>query len=337
MRRRVRNVPLTRFSSSRELRDLKFRPPDSWPQYVRIAHEIISKEIKLSIPASRNLILDAVSAGYICSCKINERVTKNERSHLSMKVRNAYARVAKCIQRAPAKLRNELDQKTRCIVSCDVIDLEVIEEILDITVAHFEQFPKHEAAKAALKVMLGRSTDDKPTNALKTDYSGLDFDSQRLCEKALSTLAAAPGEAVSAFAVFEALASALGESPMADVREEAADLIIEYVTAVAALWRRAGLHPSRAWHPEDPRYTSRFHRFVELVLTASIDPWTQRHDLGLDDLRRRTRKAHAALPESVRRAVSAAPRRSDLEWLVSDDHVKKALQARFQKSGRDTP
>jgi hypothetical protein len=37
------------------------------------------------------------------------------------------------------------------------------------------------------------------------------------------------------------------------------------------------------------------------------------------------REAHAGLPKDVRRSVSSTASRSDLEWLVSDDPVRKAL------------
>jgi hypothetical protein len=42
-------------------------------------------------------------------------------------------------------------------------------------------------------------------------------------------------------------------------------------------------------------------------------------------------EAHARLPKDVRKNVSPTARRSDVEWLVSDDHVTKAL-ARFKET-----
>jgi hypothetical protein len=50
-------------------------------------------------------------------------------------------------------------------------------------------------------------------------------------------------------------------------------LIIDYVAVIVDLWRAAGLRPARAHDPANPKYRSHFHRFVELVLTAMIDPW----------------------------------------------------------------
>ena len=47
-----------------------------------------------------------------------------------------------------------------------------------------------------------------------------------------------------------------------------ADLITNYVASVAQIWLRHGIRPGRAVHPSNPNYRSKFHRFVDLVLTA---------------------------------------------------------------------
>jgi hypothetical protein len=65
--------------------------------------------------------------------------------------------------------------------------------------------------------------------------------------------------------------------------DEIATLIIDYVASVANCWHDAGIKPTRARHPEDPTYKSGFHRFVELVITAILEPWTLRHDGGLEE------------------------------------------------------
>jgi len=76
---------------------------------------------------------------------------------------------------------------------------------------------------------------------------------------------------------------------------EIATLIVDYVAVVADLWRAAGLRPGRARKDADPKYRSRFHRFVELVLTAIIDPWSRRHDDDVDKHARALFRAHSEL------------------------------------------
>jgi hypothetical protein len=108
-------------------------------------------------------------------------------------------------------------------------------------------------------------------------------------------------------------------------------LIVDYVAAVADVWRRAGLRPSRARHPADPSYRSRFHRFVDLVLTEMVEPWARRHDGSLDAVRQQTRLAHDKLHPEFRSIASPTLKRADVEWLVSSDHIAKALRRRFKK------
>jgi hypothetical protein len=115
--------------------------------------------------------------------------------------------------------------------------------------------------------------------------------------------------------------------------DEIATLMVDYVASAANRWREAGIQPSRARHPEDPTYKSDFHRFVELVITAILEPSTLRHDGGLEERAREARRRHAELPDEFRSIASPSLRRSDLEWIVSDDHLKKALALAASKNG----
>jgi len=324
MRRRARASPLTRVRPAPPFRKLRNTAESEWPATLQSAWKILHDEIGVSKPIPRTIIGDAALVAHRCAQKINDRVRNNEHHRLAAKLGRGFARLSACIRRAPAELRKRLDIQIHSLLVSGVIDSEVVEEILDAAVVCFQRYPRHESAKTALATMLVASADGVNVNLLKVDYSSIDYDSRTRCEQALHAVADAT---VTAAAIFEALASALMVAPPVDVSYEANDLIIEYVSTVAMSWHRAGLRPSRARHPADPRYRSRFHRFVELVLTAAVDPWTQRHDLNFDDLNRRTQKVHAALPQALRGVVSAAPRRGDIEWLVTDDQVKKGLAA----------
>jgi hypothetical protein len=131
--------------------------------------------------------------------------------------------------------------------------------------------------------------------------------------------------------------------PPAGVSAEASDLIIDCVAAVATLWRENELRPTRAHHPENPKYKSNFHQFVELVLAAVTEPGSNRHTADMDEIARRIWANHARLPAEMRSKIGKGLRREDWEWLVSDDHVRKALALRKPlvsptlKTGQDTP
>ena len=133
------------------------------------------------------------------------------------------------------------------------------------------------------------------------------------------------------------MASAIDADPPDGVRADVSDLIVPYVAVVARLWRQFDLYPSRATRRGDPKYKSRFHRFVELVLTAMTEPGSNRHNQNIDEIAEQTRAAHAQLPLQIRAKISCALKREDVEWFVSEDHIRKAMRLPAQKMGRDTP
>jgi hypothetical protein len=57
-----------------------------------------------------------------------------------------------------------------------------------------------------------------------------------------------------------------------------------------------------------------------------IEPEAKRHLVDLEDLRRQIHKVHAKLPSEARHFISPAPRRRDVIWLISEDHLKKAMR-----------
>ena len=151
---------------------------------------------------------------------------------------------------------------------------------------------------------------------------------QRKAEDAVVTLLSSASGQADASDVFKALAGALESEQDINPSSQIYDLIVHYVADVAMVWRQVGLRPARARHPEDPTYKSKFHRFVDLVLVAMIEPEARRHLVDLDDMRRKVRRAHTALPDELRRITSPTLRRADIVWLVNDDHLKKALRIR---------
>ena len=244
-------------------------------------------------------------------------------AHTRNKLYNAFVRVARCATRAPERLRQSLEQAVIPIVREDPIDLEVIEATLDATASAFLEQCEEESAKTALKALGVTDVDGFRHVGAKVDFSGIDVARQREVEAALSNLKKLPGSQLKASNVFETMALALDAAGIQS--DEIATLIVDYVAGVASRWREAGIKPSRARHPGDLKYKSSFHKFVELVITAILEPWTLRHDDGLEERAQAIWRRHAELPHDFRSIASPSLRRSDVEWIVSDDHLRKAL------------
>jgi hypothetical protein len=322
MRRHARIVHGSRLRLENLERRLQSQPPTEWRKHLRLAWEILQSKRSLSKTSSMHIILGSVSAAHKCAREINRRSASRFEAHLCNKLHKVFGRIAKCAQRAPERLRQRLDQALIPLVHQNPIDLEVIEAILDATASLFLQYREEESAKTALKAFAVTDVDGVRIGA-KVDFSGLDKVRQHRVAAALTNLIKLPSSRLGVSNVFETMASALDTEGIQS--DEIATLIIDYVASVANCWRDAGIKPSRARHPEDPAYKSGFHRFVDLVITSILEPWALRHDGALEERAQETWRRHAELPDDFRRIASPSLRRSDLEWIVSDDHLKKAL------------
>jgi hypothetical protein len=331
MRRHARIIHHSRMRLGNLERRLRSQPPSEWPKHLRLAWGILQSKRSLSETSSMHIILGSVSAAHKCAREINRRAASRFEAHTRNKLYNAFVRVAKCATRAPERLRQSLEQAFIPIVQQDPIDLEVIEATLDATASAFLQHCDEESAKTALKALGVADVDGIRQVGAKVDFSGLDKARQRKVETALSNLKKLPGSRLKASNVFETMASALDAEEIQS--DEIATLIIDYVAGVASLWREAGITPSRARHPADLKYKSSFHKFVEFVITAILEPGSLRHDGELDVRAQAIKRRHAELPQDFRSIASPSLRRSDVEWIVSDDHLKKALVRAASKNG----
>src|SRR6266478_3050270 len=116
----------------------------------------------------------------------------------------AFARIAKCAKRAPAKLRRRLNESIVALVRENCVDLEVIEAILDSAAAVFAEFPKEEAAKTALRLMCGMTPDHDRIVMIKGDYSVLSNADQRKAENAIGAFAKASNDKATVSDIFSA-------------------------------------------------------------------------------------------------------------------------------------
>jgi hypothetical protein len=332
MRRRAHANPLVRRRLSKLLDELNSKSPSDWPRHFYLAWGILHDESEVAEGPALSVLNSSVSAAHACAQAIDRRVGDIVEFQSINKLRKVFERIAKCTKRAPAELRHRLDAAMIPLIQKEVVDLEVIETILDAAVEVFSEYPDQEAAKTALAVLTYQAPGGERYTTVKNDFPSLNARDRIKSEKALNALGkASKNRKTSASDVFAALAGALHGKQSAKLSSQIHTFIVDYVAAVAEVWRRAGLRPSRARHEKDPTYKSRFHRFVDLVLTEIVEPWARRHDGSLDAVRRQTRLAHEKLLPEFRSIANPALRRADVEWLVSTDHIAKALRRPFKK------
>jgi hypothetical protein len=293
------------------------------------------------------VLFASLSAAHRCAQAIDQRSRANVDDAGLRKLHNVFARIARCIRRSPASLRHVLDRDVCSSVRGTIIDLESIEMLIDKLVAGFGSFPEVETSATVLCALVTsgslpnlRKVDRahlpgcfvEGAALLKEDYAALRSIDQRRVEAKLATLQKRRGE-FGAADVCESIANALDVDRANIVNSFIYDLITDYVGAVSKIWLQHGLRPVRA---VDSRYPGRFHRFVDLLLTAVVDPWSKRHDGDQGEMAAGLRKARSRLPEDFRKVVNPALRRIDVEWLVSEGHLRTALQP-IQKMPPETP
>jgi hypothetical protein len=326
MRRLARAVPLGRMSVGRLVLDMRFQDPSHWPKPLRMAYDVLCARPGCSEQVALQLVIDAIRAALACARQIDQRSRTIAQVQARKRMRKACARTANCATRASASLRRDLDRAVVELVRQPPIDTEKIYAFFDAVNEAFAKHRDEEAAKTADSALAIRVDGEIHQLDWKLEYESLSSFSQRRLESRLSDLISSANGIPSAAQVFDAMAVAFAAEPV-NSDPAIATLIRDYVEDVAELWWAAGLKPTRARHPEDPTYLSNFHRFVELVLTGIVDPWTRRHDgsVQIEKHKQAVLEAYRALSVDLKQIVSPLPRRSDWEWLVSDYHVREAL------------
>jgi hypothetical protein len=332
MRRRARVIHLARLRLDSLLVRLKSTPAAEWSENLKPVWELLRSISALNDSQRLSVVIHSVSAAHACAKAINRRSDSFFEFQTRGKLRNAFKRVANCARRAPLKLRRRLNERINPLIRETPVDLEVIEAILDAVVGILFEFTNEEAARTALRTMCHMPPGHDPAAKIKDAYSTLSNSSQRKAEIAIAAVANVSKRKTTASDVFHSLASALESKNSNKPNPEINLLIEQYVAAVAKIWRDVGLRPSRARHPDDPKYKSKFHSFVDLVLTALVEPQSNRHTGNLDEIGRKTREVHAEMPKDFRGDVTPRLRRSDIEWLVTDAYVKKALHVKGSKN-----
>jgi hypothetical protein len=313
---------LTRKLRPNALRAILVGHHRSLPRHLQLAWTIL-RESGLSARQTRVLLHKSAVAAYGCAGRLNERAQTAEVHERSS-----------CATRAPAELRHLLDEKMSAALEGGNVDLEVIEDLLVTSRIVFEQFSQAEAAQIALSALGIEREYGYDTIGLINDFSALSPPLQENCKSALS-LAVKKRRKIGAATVFKSLADGVTNSRRPP--RGASDIVINYVAALAGDWRSGGLRAGRAVKHDDSSYTSKFHRFCDLVLTALFEPASRRH---LEDLDRLSEKAWARqrqLSREDQEYVRGGVPRRDSQWLVSAHCLHEGLRmADSKKRARDS-
>jgi hypothetical protein len=328
MRRMARAVPLARERVDHLVNKIRHAPPEAWPEHLGMAREILKQ--RLAEALARDVLTRSIVAACKCAESINRKSAKLAQMQIEAKAADAFERVAKCITRAPARLRQHLDDGVASVGAQEPVDTEVVADVIEAAIAAFSAEPECEPAQTALTALTMVEDFDERRCHLRNDYAALSWRTRAKVESALSALR--PQGTPTAAIVFATMASATRAGSDRGDRE-IHTLIVDYVVEVADIWRSAGLWPTRVFNRSSVGKRSKFHHFVDLVLTAIVEPQSRRHDSTLDAVKQQILAAHARLPESLRPDVAATLRHCDVEWLVSDDHLKKALREPAKKNG----
>ena len=109
-----------------------------------MARRLLCNELGLTEEEMLTIVTGSVTAAHDCARAINRRSVDIIEFKARDKLGVAFARIAKCAKRAPAKLRRRLNERLIPLIREAPIDLEVIEAIFDAAVAAFWEFPKEE-------------------------------------------------------------------------------------------------------------------------------------------------------------------------------------------------
>jgi hypothetical protein len=260
---------------------------------------------------------------------MNERVQQLEEHERAGKVKHTFQRLSHCAKRAPAQLRHLLDEQISHLLEGGEVDLETMEALFQTSREALEQFPASEASQTALSAAGVYREHGYNTIGLSNDFSSFSPSLQQDCTLALSrTIQSDP--TVGAVAVFDVLAESISLPPPPP--KGAADIVIDYVVAVAAAWRSAGLRAGRAVKFRNAVYTSKFHRFCDLVLTALVEPHSRRHEEGLKKRSDEAWVQQRQLPPEHQKYVRGGLPRRDTQWLVTAHCLREGLR-RFKKTG----
>ena len=332
--RRVKVVPLSRRNLKAFINWLNCTEAEAWPKFLHRAWKIVAEELKKP-DVARATVADAVAAAHTCAVAFSNRTLANERTRVQREVTSAASKLSNLIRRVPAPLRNALNEVARAeFREGGHADSEVVADFLAGCVRVAEIFPNMKDARTALGLLgisvgqiekTDHNSNHRTPKFTILNYEAVHLSARAIVEERLETLMKDPSAPRMASDIFSTIAASLTIASTAEIRENGVDLLIAYVTKVAAIWRRVDLYPGRASKEGDPEYRNQFHRFLELVLIDQFDPRSRLFDrLNAEELmRNREFLASLALEKVEREETGIHPR---YQWLISERHIRAAIE-----------
>ena len=256
--RAVRANPFARRQRSNLENFLKSAPLCQWPDQLKAAWKILHVELGLTKAQARDVVAHSAAAAVDCAVALADRSRMISQAHAQTSVHSACETISNCIKRAPAPLRNRLDQVIVPLIESPVIDTEIIQSTLETASNIFGQFPDIEPSRAARRLIepFNPAQDDWEDRHIErfgavSDYEGLGAEVRDRAERALSRLRQQRQNevVVTAADIFSALAAAIGEDTSGRLNVKSNQLIKDYTFDLAVIWRAVGLSRASAKTP----------------------------------------------------------------------------------------
>jgi hypothetical protein len=332
--RRVKAVPLSRRNLQSFIDRRLCSEAEAWPTFLYRAWAIVAEELEQP-DVARKTVISAVAAAHACAVAVSARVQANARSRARQEVSSAISIIFNCTKRIRAPIRHALNELAQIEFREGPVNSEVMTSFFDGCAGVIKGLPSEADVVRIVNALgvsgyeieksKGRRIAAKPTLKLISDWESMHPSVRAIVEENLEQLVKDASIPLSARDIFSAIARSLTLGAITEVQKKSVDLLIVYVAAVAESWRQAGLHPGRAWHPEEPEHRSHFHRFLELVLIDQFDPSSRLFN-RLDEIelmRNRRFLASFALEKDEREEAGIGPRN---QWLISESHIRAATE-----------
>ena len=325
MRRRASVFHLARANIDALTQRLRFQEPSRWPQHLHSSLDLLIQECGVKDGLARKIVISATRDAHRCAAEISRVAVSIEQRRIKEQCSGAFKLLANNINRLPARANRAINELMRPEMPC--FDSEILGDLLHSIAAQIPARPAPSPEDRVLRAIYAGdlSEGNAKSPQLADLYGALEWRVRSEVERKLRNVFAKRKHCLAPDEVFSTIAAVLRTTRI-DKEASVADCIVNYVRRTAEVWRQHKLVPTRGRNPNKPERRSVFHRFTELVLLIVTTPEAVRHDrVAVEQMKARAYQQHILLPPTIRRKVSGAIRRQDVEWLVSDDHIKKAL------------
>jgi len=312
----IRANPLARRSLSKLVAFIRLKPIACWPRYLAEASKTILAELdvddtdkNLGTARAREILIESIKAAHRCVTIHNHKIVSIARNEMLESLRKDCGAIATCLAAAPAPLRKRLDHDISKHLDSPVIDAEVLEPIFKKTTEILNKIPTKKNTRRVREAIKQRRL---------RDFVALHPEVLQECYTAVAKLAfnSYSKTTPSAARVFRVLSETLRHKEVSKISSEAHSSIVQYMKALARIWRKSNLKVFSARSYLNDDYQPGFLRFANLVYAAIVEPPT---------VNRNSSKA-ALSSNATSQEEPIGP-----IWLIGDSHVRKVLAASTRK------